>query len=129
MFEVVDDFGRKLYLMNIESAIKFGAFQFRNTPSFYNGIPELLHAQYETDAALNQFFYRTAPFLAFRFIQRLGNSNPSPGFIERAANAFKNGRVDDMLSIGSGEYGDLGATITSIILNKESRSVILDSDP
>jgi len=131
MFEVVDDFGRKLYLMNTESAVTVGAFQFRNTPSFYNGIPEVLDAQYETEAALDHYFYHTntAPFLALRFIQRFGISNPSPGFVERVANAFKTGRVDGMLSIGSGEYGDLGATITSIILDKESRSVILDSDP
>jgi len=117
--------------MNTESAVKVGAFHFRNTPSFYNGIPELLDAQYETDAALDHYFYHTntAPFLALRFIQRFGISNPSPGFVERVANAFKHGRVDTMLSIGSGKYGDLGATITSIILNKESRSVILDSDP
>jgi hypothetical protein len=132
MFEVTDEFGRKLYLMNTKSIVNVGGdFQFRNTPSFYNANPEVIDAQYETEAALDHYFYHsnTAPFLAFRFIQRFGISNPSPGFVERVANAFKNGSVNVMPSIGTGEYGDLGATITAIILDKETRSVILDADP
>ena len=132
MFEVTDEYGRVLYLMNTESVVKIGSnFQFRNTPSFYNVIPEVRDAQYETEAALDHYFYHsnTAPFLALRFIQRFGISNPSPDFVERVSNAFKSGKLDSMPSVGTGKYGDLAATVAAILLDRESRSVVLDADP
>ncbi len=59
-------------------------------------------------------------------IQRFGISNPSPRFVETAATAYKNGEYN---GIGSGEYGDLGAMVAAIMLDRESRSVALASDP
>ena len=42
------------------------------------------------------------------------------------ANAFKTGKF---LSFGKGTYGDLAATIASILLDREARNVLLDNDP
>lgn len=128
IYEVVDNFGRRVYLKNMKSEITIGSFSFRNTPTFYNTVPELRDAQYETEAAIDHYFYHdnTAPFLALRFIQRFGISNPSPGFIERVARTFKTGTLD-LLSI-RGRYGDLGAVVSAIITDKESRDILLDSD-
>ena len=130
VFEVIDDFGRTLNLKNLESMVKIGPqFKFRNPPTFYNENPEVRDAQYETEAAIDHYLYHasSAPFLSLRFIQRFGISNPSPGFVERVAQAFKTGKCD-ALSI-SGNYGDLGALIGAIITDEEAREVLLDSDP
>ena len=64
-------------------------------------------------------------FLAIRMIQRFGNSNPSPGLIERVATAYKTGSFGQF---GSNKYGDLGAMVAAILLDEESRSVVLDAD-
>jgi hypothetical protein len=131
VFGVVDDFGITKYLMNMKSMVRIGLFQFRNTPSFYNAIPAVINAQHETEAALDHYFFHKniAPFIAIRLIQRFGISNPSPGFIERVSTAFTNGYIDVNGPIGSHKYGDLASTVAAIIMDNESRSVILDSDP
>ena len=106
------------------------SFQFRNPPHFMNFAEEdIRDAHYETDAVLDSYLYNTntAPFLALLLIQRFGISNPSPGYVERVANAFVNGRYGS--NFGSGQYGDLAATIASILLDKESRSTVLSMDP
>ena len=73
-------------------------------------------------------------FLALRFIQRFGISNPSPGYIGRVAESFIKGEFtfsdqSSDLAFGSGSYGDLAATVASILLDRESRSILLDLDP
>ncbi len=55
----------------------------------------------------------TAPFIAYRLIQRLTCSNPSPEYVERVANAF----IDN----GDGERGDLAAVCKAILLDPEAR--------
>lgn len=76
---------------------------------------------------IQQFHHPShAPFMALRFCQRFGISNPSPAYIERVATAYKSGIYQ---SIGSGEYGDLGAMVASVLLDDESRQVVLDQDP
>ena len=131
VFEVEDNFGRTLYLKNMESVVYIAGndFSFRNPPTFYSGVPEVRDAQYETEAAIDHYFYHEnlAPFLALRFIQRFGISNPSPGFVERVATAFKTGKCDWLPN--NGKYGDLGITVAAIVLDRESRNVLLDSDP
>ena len=93
----------------------------------------------EIQAALDQLLFHpnTAPFLALRFIQRFGVSNPSPGYIRRVAESFTSGTYSfsassssfESIAFGSGLYGDLSATVASILLDRESRSVLLDADP
>ena len=66
------------------------------------------------------------PFLSVRLLQRFGLSNPSPGLVERVATAYSEGSYD---GIGSGKYGDLGALVAAVLLDDESREVVLDHDP
>ncbi len=56
------------------------------------------------------------PFLAYRLIQRLVTSNPSPGYVGRVAAVF-----DDN---GSGVRGDLGAVVKAILLDDEARPAL-----
>jgi hypothetical protein len=51
----------------------------------------------------------TAPFISRQLIQRFVTSNPSPGYIERVANAF-------------GDTGDMTGVIKAILLDPEARS-------
>ncbi len=53
------------------------------------------------------------PFLAYRLIQRLVKSNPSPAYVERVASAFNDN--------GSGVRGDMKAVIKAILLDIEAR--------
>ncbi len=143
VFEVKDDFGRMLHLKNLKSTVtilkwgekKASSFQFRNTPLFYTDTPEVINAIHETDAALEHYFYHqnTAPFVAIRLIQRFGISNPTKRFVKKVAEAFKSGHYEvpyrtGLPSFGTGKYGDLSATIAAILLDRESRNVVLDSD-
>ena len=81
---------------------------------------------------MDHYFFHdnTAPFLAFRLIQRLTKSNPSPRYIEAVANAFKTGTYSgEGESFGSGSYGDLAATFAAIYLDDEARNIVLDTEP
>ena len=88
-------------------------------------------AQYETEATLDHYFYHdnTPPFLAFRLIQRLVTSNPSPLYVKNVANAFKSGTYYKGGKLfGKGKYGDLAATFAAIYLEDAARNVLLDAD-
>jgi len=54
------------------------------------------------------------PFVGKILIQHLVKSNPSPGYIQRVAEAFANN--------GSGVRGDMQAVITAILLDPEARA-------
>jgi len=137
IFEVKRDGEDIKYLKNVQSVVKIvdmngetTDFSFRNPPHFMNMIePEIRDAQYETDAVLNDYFYHpnTAPFLAKYFIQRFGHSNPSPRYIQVVATAFVNGSYGE--SFGSGQYGDLGAMVAAVLLDREARSAVASMDP
>lgn len=131
VFEVNDDFGRTRYLKNVESIVKVSEkFTFRNPPSFYDEVPDVRDAYFETEAALDQYIHHenTAPFLSLRLMQRFGISNPSPKFVLRVGKAFKEGRVEGIPDIGSGKYGCMASMIATIVMDKESRNVLLDLD-
>ena len=67
-----------------------------------------------SDALDNVFNHpNVGPFLAIRLIQRLTTSNPSPGYVQRVAEAF-----DDN---GLGVRGDLGAVVKAILMDPEAR--------
>ena len=88
-------------------------------------------AHYETEAVIDHMFYHknTAPFIAVRLIQRFGVSNPSPRYIHDVANSFISGiyRIQDV-DFGTGDYGDLSATVAAILLDREGRNSLLDVD-
>lgn len=62
-----------------------------------------------------------APFLARQLIQRFTESNPSPSYVERVANAFDAGRFTAPAGqqFGSGNRGDLEATLAAILLEED----------
>lgn len=65
------------------------------------------------DALDNLFNHQnTPPFVSRFLIQRLVSSNPSPQYINRVANVFKNN--------GQGVRGDLAAVIKAILLDSEA---------
>lgn len=123
--------GVTYFLKNMKSIVLLqGAdeFGFRNPPHFINMIdPAARDIIYETDAVLDSLFYHPnhPTFLAIRMIQRFGISNPSPEFIMRVSETYKAGSFNEF---GSGAYGDLGAMVAAILLDSESRTVVLDQD-
>lgn len=60
-----------------------------------------------------------APFVSRQLIQRFTASSPSPDYVERVAQAFETGRFtsDDGVAFGTGERGDLQATLAAILLD------------
>lgn len=115
--------------VQIIDAVGHSKYSFRNPPSFGEDIHDAAH---ETEALLDHLFFHsnTAPFISHRLIQRLGSSNPSPGYIERVATAFTTGSATfDGIQFGSKQYGCLKATVAAIFLDRELRSEVLDADP
>uniref|UniRef100_A0A7R9ZFB4 DUF1501 domain-containing protein n=1 Tax=Pseudictyota dubia TaxID=2749911 RepID=A0A7R9ZFB4_9STRA len=137
VFELVDDTGRTHFLRNMRSTVTLQGtgFSFRNSPHFVSLIPtetDVRDAEYETEAILDHYFYNdnTAPFLAIRFIQRFGISNPTPAFVLAVATAFRSGSFEaGGKTFGDGKYGNLQATAAAVLLHPEARSVVLDADP
>ena len=137
VFEITDPNGIVQYRKNKKSQVSFGelgnSLTFRNPVQFVSiAIPEVRDVQYELDAALEQYLYHhnTAPFLAIRFAQRFGISNPSPRYVYQMASAFRSGTYTyGEKTFGSGVYGDLEAMMAALILDRESESVVLDADP
>ena len=68
----------------------------------------------------------TPPFFARFLIQRFTISNPSPAYIEAVAQAFKAGYYQGS---GTGQRGDMVATIKAVLLHPEARSHHLAYDP
>jgi hypothetical protein len=69
----------------------------------------------DTNAALDAIFQHPSfpPFLAFRLIQHLVKSNPSPAYIQRMSMVLE----DD----GTGTRGNIGALVKAILLDPEAR--------
>ncbi|MAH39825.1 MAG: hypothetical protein CML08_00260 [Puniceicoccaceae bacterium] len=65
------------------------------------------------------------PFFAHFLIQRLTISNPSPTYIKSVAEAFKTGLFNGS---GTGNRGDMVATIKAVLLHPEARSHALAID-
>jgi uncharacterized protein (DUF1800 family) len=64
-----------------------------------------------------------APFIAKQLIQHLVSSNPSPAYVQRVAAAFTSGSHSAAgTSFGSGQRGDLAATVAAVLLDSEART-------
>ena len=61
-----------------------------------------------------------APFISRQLIQRFTASNPNRGYVTRVANAFESGSFTaaDGTQFGTGERGDLAATLAAILLDQ-----------
>lgn len=73
------------------------------------------------DRALDAIFEHpnVAPFISRQLIQRFVTSHPEPAYIGRVANAFETGRfvLPDGSAVGTGQRGDLGATIAAVLVD------------
>lgn len=61
----------------------------------------------------------TAPFIGKQLIQQLVSSNPSPAYVSRVSAAFTAGKYS---TFGTGQRGDLAATVAAVLLDPEARS-------
>ena len=129
IFKVTDK-GEERYFVNMESTVALtNGDGFRNPANLMGIVTATARdAHYETDAVIDHFFkHRNCPpFVAYRIIQRFVTSNPSPRYVTACATAFAQGSYE---GFGSGKYGDLAALIAAVLLDKEARSISLDSDP
>ena len=138
---------RKQLSVDAAGSSAMTGFSFRNAPNFvpnvghldsvtggvaknpYGDDDHLAAACYhETDALIDHLFEHdnTPPFIAYRLIQRMVSSNPSPRYVKAVATAFATGKYGDKTY--TGEYGDLGAAIAAILLDREARSPLLEAD-
>lgn len=89
-------------------------------------IPEFVEPTDTVDAALDHIFEHpnVAPFVSRQLIQRFTQSSPDPAYVRRVAEAFENGRfvADEGQTFGTGERGDLEATLAAILLDGEMLS-------
>ena len=77
----------------------------------------------ELNFALDNIFNHpnVGPFICKQLIQRLVDSNPSPGYIYRVASVFNND--------GNGVRGNMKAVITAILTDYEARAAAVQTDP
>jgi uncharacterized protein (DUF1800 family) len=83
-------------------------------------IPAGQTAEQDLASALGIIFNHPniGPFVATQLIEKLVTSNPSPAYVQRVATAFNSGTFN---SYGSGQRGDMQATIAAILLDPEAR--------
>ena len=74
----------------------------------------------ELDSVLTIIFNHPnlPPFVSKQLIEKLVTSNPSPAYVQRAAQAFASGKFN---SYGTGKRGDMQATLAAILLDPEAR--------
>jgi hypothetical protein len=121
--------GKDLWLSNKASTVSAGNFTFRNpTMHMALGSPERVNAEQEVDALIDHIVHHpnTPLFISHKLILRFTTSNPSPRYLQAVAEAFRTGSYNGH---GSGKYGDLGATISAVLLDREARSDLLEADP
>lgn len=86
-------------------------------------IPAGTPAEQSINEALDHIFNHpnVGPFVARQLIQRFTASNPEPAYVERVATAFNEGRFvsSDDVEFGTGERGDLLATIAAVLLDDD----------
>ena len=84
-------------------------------------IPAGTNGTESIDRALDVIFEHpnVPPFIARQLIQRFTASDPDPAYVERVALAFENGRFTSAngTAFGTGQRGDLKATLAAILLD------------
>jgi uncharacterized protein (DUF1800 family) len=105
------------YQQTVDGELVEFYFHDREAKYLLNGVvlPANQTAGQDIAQALDALFEHpnAGPFLAYRLIQRLVSSNPSPEYVGRVASVFNDN--------GSGVRGDLGAVIKGILLDPEAR--------
>jgi uncharacterized protein (DUF1501 family) len=122
--------GTVYFLANRVSTVRVGSeFAFRNPPTFMSLWEQTgRDANWEISAALDTYVAHpnVAPFISDFMIKRFVSSNPSPGYVERVAAAFKTGSHK---GFGAGTYGDMAATVAAVLLDTEALSTAIEADP
>ncbi|KAH8060839.1 DUF1800-containing protein [Aureococcus anophagefferens] len=131
IFVLDDTVGNKAYLKNVVATVQVaGGYSFRNAPHFvpFAGSPSKQAARFETEAFIDGVFEHpnVAPFVAKLLLQRFSTSNPSPRYVAAVVDAF---RAGSYAGFGTGQYGDLAATLAAILLDREATSPALLADP
>lgn len=111
----------------------FNAFHSFEEKSFLNrAIPANTGGMDSIDKALNVIFAHpnVGPFLARQLIQRFVTSAPSAEYVSRVAAAFDRGdyALPSGTEIGSGDRGDLAATVAAILFDEEARGDRQETD-
>ncbi len=88
--------------------------QYSNAPSG-GSLPGGQTAAQDLDGAMDNIFNHPnlPPFVSRELIQHLVSGNPSPDYVQRVSEVFKNN--------GAGVRGDMKAVITAILLDAEAR--------
>lgn len=88
-------------------------------PTNTNNAALKAYAQNELNVAMDNIFQHPnlPPFVVTRLIQHLVTANPSPAYINRVVQVFKNN--------GSGVRGDMKAVVRAILLDDEARNTSL----
>ena len=87
-------------------------------------IPPDTSGEASIDMALDGVFNHpnVAPFVSRLLIQRFVSSDPDPAYVERVATAFEEGTytLPDETAVGTGQRGDLKATIAAVLLDQDA---------
>jgi uncharacterized protein (DUF1800 family) len=85
-------------------------------PGAASTLPPGQTAAQDLDAALDNIFRHpnVGPFIAYRLIQQLVTSNPSPAYVGRVAAAFNDN--------GAGARGDLKAVVRAVLMDPDARA-------
>ncbi|WP_022694472.1 DUF1800 domain-containing protein [Ponticaulis koreensis] len=87
-------------------------------------IPAGTGGEESIDTALDTLFDHpnVGPFIGRQLIQRLVTSHPDPDYIARVATAFNQGSyvLPDGDLVGTGERGDLAATVAAVLMDEDA---------
>lgn len=121
--------GPKYFQANWENPMKnFAANHDTKEKNFLGGtVDQGQTGEQDLDDALDIIHNHpnVGPFIARLLIQRLTHSNPSRGYIYRVAQAFESGTYGGS---GSGQRGDIAATVKAILLDYEARTLTVADD-
>lgn len=113
-----ESFYQPLQMFNTYHSFEEKSFLNTTIPANSGGIGSI-------DRALDAIFAHpnVGPFLARQLIQRFVTSSPSPEYVGRVAATFNAGRysLPSGKEIGSGQRGDLAATIAAILFDADAR--------
>ena len=103
----------------------FPEFHSNREKSFLGvSIPAGTGGEESIDTALDTLFNHpnVGPFIGRQLIQRLVTSHPDPDYIARVATAFNQGSyvLPDGDLVGTGERGDLAATVAAVLMDEDA---------
>jgi uncharacterized protein (DUF1800 family) len=112
-------FGLTRYLCDFtEPMAMYDTFHEPGPKTLLNGytIPGGQSGMADIEDALDHLFNHpnVGPFIGRRLIQNMVKSNPTPGYVQRVAQAFNDN--------GQGERGDLLAVVKAILMDEEART-------